>query len=487
MFRSQPLSVIATLILITNTAFGAASTNLGGVFFPWVTVNKTASDFLTKEPQRWRGSLPETDLNFGEFQVKARGVQWDVYGQISGLSWSAQGAKLNATRFSARLAIEEISVDQVIERRLGGNVIRVHLQARCGPLRLRQDAAQIGGELSLLWKKLAPQISVSKASLSWPANSWVLEAFTCSGPAGFDKLLKDQVIAGLANAELVKPWLEKGLRDNLPTLASTIEEKLQQILSFTMQGTDRSLRAIDIRSLDQGLWISMGLHADADASEPPEAARLQGQDPLLWLRSSALTELVKDEWSRSVPEWTSTDLRQNEGFLSLLKSRFLQFFVWPDLWNYSKSSPFKLAVQRPDISAWKENSPLRFTGPIQMNAWIQSQRGGRTWNYVSIQGSGQGELSMSLREGRLNLAAQAKASSVRTAFGAEYRRTYPATGWLASSILNSALTAKAISFAKTWDLPRIDLGAAGLWQAHELQSESGDWLRVPFKNLETGP
>lgn len=483
MIRSLLLSVASTLILTANAAH-AGDSSIGGVLLPWALVNKTTTEFLQKEPQRWRDETAEMRLSFGEFEVKAKGVRWDVFGQIRGLFWDTEGAQLLATRFSARVLIEEIAVDQIIERVVAGTRVRVHLKARCGPLRLHQDSAELEGRLLLSWSGLRPVIAVGENRLHWPEKSWNLADFECTGPAGFDRILREQVTSQLAEPEMLRPWLEKGLAAGLPQISREIEEKISTALRWTESSGARSLRAIEIRSLPAGPWISLGLGENTSPAEPPEFdSTVDLNRPTLWLKSDRIHELVLNEWSHLVPEWTQTDLRQNGDFLKLLRSRFIQFFVWPDLWNYKTSAPFFLSTQRPDIGAWKEAGPLKFEGPLEFNSWVRSHRGGRWWNYISVRGSGPGTLQVRLAKENLVASFEGQARSVKLGFGQEYKKAYPSTGWLAASTLASTLKKTSLKTEASWAVPRVNLGAAGgSWQAEEMLQDRDGWIRIPFRS-----
>lgn len=265
--------------------------------------------------------------------------------------------ELTSQGLQAELRLGEVSVDHTIEREVGGIVGRFRLQALCKDVRLNMTAGQ--GEFAVL---VAPTLASATAGgeiqavrLGWTPQAWVISSMQCSGAQGFDDILRGE-IQKLAqdSATLVSPHLEF-IKQSVQAELDKIQIDLSGSRRLLVSRPDIEAHMIVDRFQDlgtQGLKVRGRFTVDFARVATNSQKKLTlaegstagaANQASLRLPKDFLKEIVNQAYAPNT--WRHSFLSpQIPGFVSLMRSRFIQFFVWPELMSYPKSSVFRFDV-----------------------------------------------------------------------------------------------------------------------------------------------
>ncbi|HVK61243.1 MAG TPA: hypothetical protein VM432_06815 [Bdellovibrionales bacterium] len=380
------------------------------------------------------------------------------------------GASINLSSSTLAVGIEKVSVDQIIEREINGAVIRVHLKASCGPIQLHQSKIGLSSIVAFDWTAETPKTSISKLDLDWSTGSWTLAPFSCEGPSGIDTILQDEIRKQFDKPEVFKPYFTAFLSSYLKNQAASLFNRLKTPLTLQL---GKSTIEVSIGRLNpQPTGITLSLELDSQSSAPGSdvllnASTLPNDKPVLIGDISVLEFFIQKELEQQ-PTYFSLELHKIDAFASLMKSRFLQFFVWQDLWNYPKNYPFYLRLFNPLKLKLSKSGANRFSTSLPLNAVLQSYRDGQWWNYVTAQGSTQASVAFDLKNGALEYSTSFDKTEASIDYGAEYRSRFKKSGKPPGSTVLKALNGNQMALSGKVVWPEIDLGYGGKYRVEAM-------------------
>lgn len=321
-------------------------------------IEKKWESLVNKEFQaNWQ--FPDQQMNAQEVPVRIRQLSLKVKTllQKPSLEESQSILKLSSKNLQAELHMGEVSVDHVVERVVGGIIGRFRVQAQCKDVVLNLQPGK--GSFSVI---LSPQvenvkagIQVESVDLAWLPGSWVAQGFQCEGVEGFEELIRAE-INKIANdsvrfVEPQKELIKKYVQESLQSFQFDYSQMRQLI---AVRPDIRLLMKVDeyrdlggngaklkgqleiefLRAPDQALK-TLTLSASTDSERASEA---QLRLPKDFLKEVLLRSYSANSWLHQV---TSDRI---PGFSSVMGSRLVQFFIWPELMKYPKSSRFKFDV-----------------------------------------------------------------------------------------------------------------------------------------------
>ncbi|MES2856171.1 MAG: hypothetical protein V4692_09920 [Bdellovibrionota bacterium] len=415
-------------------------------------------------------------------QLQVEGLDWNLT-QIRFLSkLSIDNALVNETGASVQLSktelsinVNQISVDQVIEREVGGINVRIHVKASCGPLAIKQSGASARGNFTFDWTHTDPEVGVADLDLQWLPGSWTFEPFKCEGPEGVDKLLHTEISKRLNDPDVFKPYLVSFLSSYLKSQTIGVLKKIRSPLLVKAGKNNLEVSVGALRPLESGVLagISIGSNnslSPIDQNSQPSAqimASLPPDRPALIGDMKTLEYMISHELSNQ-PDSLSVDLQTVSAFKKLMKSRFLQFFVWRDLWNFPKTNPFFLRIQNPDSLALKKTATGVST-TLNLNAVLQAYRDSKWWSYVTALLPATASIEFSLKNGTLSYATTIDSLSGSIVYGTDYRKAFKTSGNPPASTVRKAMLGKQAGLSGSMTWPTIDLGVAGKFVAAELK------------------
>lgn len=216
-----------------------------------------------------------------------------------------------------------------------------------------------------------------------------------------------------------------------------------------------------------------------EATPPDAAVKLPGPDvqsqlpadrPSLIGAVDAIEHLLQNELAAR-PELLTVDLQSLSAFKRVIQSRFLQFFFWPDLFNFKTNDPFYLRLKTPKEVTLSSASNGSLTTSLPLQAVMQARRDGKWWDYVTGRGYAKAEIDLDLQGGVFRYTTSLKEPKVDIGYGTAYRSKYSPTDWLPVSSMRSALEGPQSALSGSLTFPDVDLGVAGKYRANRM-----DWL-----------
>lgn len=411
-------------------------------------------------------------------------------------SVNASGIEIGVKKANLEVDLNQITVDQVIERVIGGVRVRVHLNAVCGPIQIKQESATAKASFTIDWKTGSPVAALSKLDLGWDPNSWTFNDFTCTGPSGLDTELREGIANYLRDPATFKPYLETYIAENLKT---QVDAALAQLRSPLKVGTGSESVALTVGELSS---VSTGLIADitltrASKSVPQPSpspakslpnekslARLSTSEPSL-IGDIDLIEFVIQQKLRSQGEYYRINLQEIAGFHKLMHSRISQLFVWADLLKYPEDNPFYLNLANPKSLSLKKGSGSNLTASVPIYAISQSYREKKWWSWVVTKGSAKTSVALSLSRGRLKYETEISSATLKSAYGAAYYKEFDkdAGNKIPDKIFAEAIAGPQSALSGTFEFPIVDLGSIGEFRAESLSWLDNDNFRLTFKKL----
>ncbi|KHD88903.1 MAG: hypothetical protein OM95_06490 [Bdellovibrio sp. ArHS] len=323
--------------------------------------NLIAKKWETLVNQEFQGNwqFPDQEIAAQDVPVKIKNISLKVLTHLEKPALQPQQTSLllMSKDLKAQLVIGEVSVDHIVERVVGGIVGRFRVQASCKNVSLIMKPGQ--GSMSLA---LRPSVGANTASavvqevrVAWAPGSWNSEGIHCEGVEGFADLLKTEIDKMANDSEsfiqpkkdLIKKYVESYLQDLKLDFSSPrqliVSRPDIRVLMKVDQYTDQG----EAGALVQGhLQIEFLKSPDEEVTNltlSPGSMVGGGAEAQILLPKDFVKQVLAKAYSANawLHQITSDKL---PGFSSLMNSRFLQFFVWPALRDYAKSTKFLFEV-----------------------------------------------------------------------------------------------------------------------------------------------
>lgn len=321
-------------------------------------IDKKWETLMNKEFQgNWQ--FPDQEIVSQDVPVRLKQLSLKIKTNLQkpSLSDGQSLLELTSKNMQAELHMGEVSVDHIVEREVGGIIGRFRVQALCKDVVLNLTPGK--GSFSVV---IAPSLENTRAgtevqavNLSWLPGSWTSQGIQCSGVEGFADLIK-QEINKIANdsksfVEPQKELLKKYVQDYLKDIQIDFSKPRQLIvarpdLSILMKVNEYKDLGNDGAKIKGVLEIQFQKSADAGLKVltlDPKTEDVKTDQARLRLPQSFVKEVMRRAYSANswLHQVTSDKL---PGFSTLMNSRFSQWWVWPELMNFSKSAKFRFDV-----------------------------------------------------------------------------------------------------------------------------------------------
>lgn len=454
----------------------AARESAATLHLPWPLFESELQAVVTQENAPWRSALPDTTVEVGGLNWSLSGVRVDA--QVAAERPLFDGSRLfvRASKLSMRLGVDRLSISQVVEREIGGVIVRVHINASCGPIRLVQEQAQTEAGFALDWSTGEPVARLGTFGLAWTPGTWSVSEFSCEGPQGFGDMLRDEIIKRTKEPAELKPLISDWIAREVQSRLQTALGHVKQPLTIATGEGRVPMKVGRMQPASTGLLIDVVFGDAPEGAAPVTApvpadeslAKLPKDAPIFLGKMDVLEHLIGAEMGARDPV-TTVDLRTFSSFKTLLGSRFLQFFLWQDLFNYSSSSPFYLRLKTPTELAFSLGRDGTLTTNVPLQAVVQSYRDDQWWDYVAIRGQAKASVKVSLDNGRMTASTSLSDPRVDIGYADAYVKRYRPGGWLPTSSISSAIEGPQSMLSGSWPWPDVDLGVAGKYRAQRLQ------------------
>lgn len=377
-------------------------------------INQKWKSFVNKEfTKNWQ--FPNQVVTApGGIPVQISDIFLNIKTQLKkpALQDSKTAIELSSMNLQAQLLINEVSVDHFVEREVGGIVGRFRLQANCKNVHLEMKSGS--GDFAVL---LTPNIETSTAGgeiqsvrLGWRPDAWGVASMQCTGAEGFDVILRDEIQKIAQDSESFvaphKEFLRASVQAELDKIQIDFSGSKQLIVSrpdikvmmTVNQMTDAGSEGARVmghflidfnRAPDQETKV-LTLDGDSSASRSIASLRL----PKDFLKEAMKRAYAPNTWMHQF----GSD--KFSGFVSLMSSRFLQFFVWPELLRYSKKSLFRFDVySNKTLNIQGQGLNYRMQGVIYTQ--MQSPQGGRLAPFMDFTVPLKGNMKLQVQNGVL--------------------------------------------------------------------------------------
>lgn len=442
------------------------------LFTPWSVFETTLSSYAGPQ-KNFKKDILSTTWDLDQFHWNLSGVHLNASANFS--TTQAPGSiDFHSTSSRIRVNVDQIGIKQYVERVVDGVLVRVWVEAECGPLTLTQTSATLDGHIAYQFNARDISTRLDRFNLQWPAQTWEVAPIRCTGPEGFPELLAQELRNRMTTAEQVQPWIQDAFAQEIQGEVDALVAKVKEPSALPVpDGTlPLELRFSRFETNDAGVLARANLIWDFSRTparvRPLEIPRFPTDLPKnqasLIFYEDALTDLLIAEVG-NLPRWTTANLNEQPEFVKLLNSCLLKLFLWPDLVHYNSNSPFWLRIGRPEIvgTRWTSNGSLVLN--LQEVAWVQSLRNGYRWDYIALQGAATGTVTPKISRGRLTLSANISATGFKTSFGADYLAAFHPNQYLSDSVRQALLDQLNQQVGFSFQLPSFDLGPAGVARA----------------------
>ncbi|HWU44212.1 MAG TPA: hypothetical protein VN132_12260 [Bdellovibrio sp.] len=334
-------------------------------------INQKWNDLINKEfSANWPFSDQIVTVDYG-LQIHLEGLSMTVKTQMQkpNLGQSQTKLTLQSQSLQAQMQIGTIWVDQTILQTLGGITARVHVQAQCKNISLNMTAGSGSFSIDLTPSVNPSQVSstVQDVNLSWQPNAWTIAPFTCTGVSGFDHMVtqalqnisadsksfvtprKAQIISSIQN------YLNGVITLNVSKPRELISARADIPMSMVIDSFDDSnpnmtlakgRLTLEFTRVSPSTTTTKKLVLNGTMT-PTNSGQAQLRLPSSFIKEVMTQAYAANTWIHQIPS------SQLPGFSSVMNSRFIQFFIWPELMRYPKSSQFQFNVysnQEPQIS-----------------------------------------------------------------------------------------------------------------------------------------
>ncbi len=250
-----------------------------------------------------------------------------------------------------KIEIDNIHTEDVITERIGNLIVNVNVRGYCQNLvaQYRQAYIPVKGYIQLKTVNGQAELMLESFDFSYNSSFWGLNFSSCSGPKGYDEVLKNHIRRFLDDKIRIANLLEKGLKNQVSSTTVAINEQILRNQKYDISKDlmlelhPHSLQSSENQSVYVYGWLALTFknhksggetyvtfkNLDLDKSGDTRLILPSGLSQVLMMASH------NNDWLKHTVESNSI-----EGLSELTKSRFKQFFAWPDLMNFSKKTNF---------------------------------------------------------------------------------------------------------------------------------------------------
>lgn len=377
---------------------------------------------------------------------------------------------LQSKDLQGQLVIGDVSVDQTILQTVGGVTARVHVQAECKnvTMNMNQGAGSFGLDLTPAVGSSQVAAGVKDVQLSWQPGAWTVAPFTCTGVQGFDHLLTQELnkisqdSASFVNPKkdllisYVKQYLGT-LSLNISTPRELVSSRSDIKMSMVIDSYDDSNPnmvmakgriTIEFTRITDNSQKKLTLNTAAPAYQASTQAQLRL--PADFVKEVMTRAYAANTW---VHQLNSSTL---PGFSSVMGSRFTQFFIWPELMNYSKSAKFLFDVysaKNPSVSG----KGLQYNVSMNLLSRMQAPQNSSYVPFMNFTIPFSSQVSLGVSSGKASVAFKNVDLTLKYQWDQSYVNKYSPSTRFGASTIQSRILSSLEGQTTSFTLPAIPL------------------------------
>lgn len=332
------------------------------------------------------------------------------------------------------------------------------------------------------------------SSLNWERRSgvWTVTADQCEAAPGFAAFLQEEMTRQWMSSTVLASEIQREINSELSSLVKT-----HLHLEKTVEEVDTKLATDLVGFRDLGSVWAFPMNLKLSTVDPAKtcAVIVPGQkisenlfDIVPQQSELRFPEKVVQTWAQclnQLGELKRTDRGQDiSGFRSLMNSRFMQFFAWPDLMRFAKSTDFhfftdsygKLSLQPLDSEG---DGAIAYSVVAQVRTRMMYPSQGKWTSYMTFFTPVKVAALLAVSDSVLTVSM---ASRPETSL--QYRFDVPSSLLYSTSVpissIESNVKSTLASESRQFELPEIELGSGLKYRATGL-SRSGKYLRLKME------
>ncbi|MGZ3768275.1 MAG: hypothetical protein ACXVCP_12745 [Bdellovibrio sp.] len=471
--KTKGLSAALIIFFISSHAFSVSQINSEFELmlprqFEQLLIDKKWETLSSKEFQgNWQ--LPDQQTISQDVPVDIKNISLNIQSHLQkpALQEDKQLLQLQSKDLRAQITIGEISVDHVVERVIGGIIGRFRIQASCKNVIL--NLAPEKGNLSMLISAAVQSsnagMNLENFNLSWAPGSWSTENLQCDGAQGFTDLLKTEIDKMTQDSEKFLAPQRENIRNYIQSSLQKIKldfsqpkqlvvsrPDIQVIMNVSeykdLQQSGASLRGIlqiNFLKVKDNLVKTLTL-SDNNASQNNSNATLQL--PKDFFKEVAMATYSQNTWLHTV----SSD--KLAGFSTLMNSRLSQFFVWPELTNYSTSAKFLFDIYS-DQNITIDGQGMAYQLKGNFNSLMQAPRGGKYIPFMNFEIPLTSKIQLKVDNGKMNATFSNPTMSLHYSWDKSYVGKYHPSQKFDAQTIRDKIVAGLKDKIITYNIPKI--------------------------------
>lgn len=348
-------------------------------------------------------------------------------------------------KLNLRVQIQSLSIDQVVERVVNGSVLRLRIQSTCSPISVTNEGVQVSALLP--WRTIdnLPTPVLETMNIDWNDESWTVSELKCSGPMGIDAIFLGQLNTILKDRAFLRSLVFDKIKNEIQNQWLGFHQSLMSGTSSLLPVSPGGLLKLDRIAI----WNQKGLGVLGrllpSNSEPEFLIKFQKiKEEFSEAQKIVLPKPFVLFHAQQRIQQTQIDkinLRQNSSFMSLLRSRFLQFFLWPDLMNFRKDAQFEIGFKSfHNLTLdWKRKDSIQVGG--NLNAHMFGERERTLYPYLDLAFGFSINAQIKQLGTKLEISAENPQINYKYRFNKDYSDRFSNSTHISSRIIKKAKTA----------------------------------------------
>lgn len=431
--------------------------------------------------------------------VQARGP-FNIQFSTEHLAGQEIGFELNWS--DPTITIGQFQIDDTITRNVGGATIVIHLSGQCNGMTLTIPSGQWNVKGRLGWDWNGSEVKVHWIDFAFSMNQAAIAQANlgqCQGPQGLQSALLEAINSISKDQSWLQDVLRDGVMDWVEGSLGTLREELLKPRAVSLKpGLEATWQPEGVAGAEGGRVrvngrIELAKNSRANSETVVERSYSESSlnevsDSGFVLPTDTLQAIVNFLYQTGDLQYR-IESNKIESFQSFMQSRFLQFFVWPDLMSFAKSTLFYFDVttsappQLRSAVTLEGQSGVSYSlqAPLLVHQWAPSRSA--YLPYVDFRSTMNGKLDARVKDQKLVLQMTPNDLEISKSFRPEFAKVRSVNSYIATSLLGSRVKNYLGSQPVSIDLPKWQLGEKISLTISDVQAWKQSF-RVPlqFKN-----
>ncbi|MGZ3723623.1 MAG: hypothetical protein ACXVA9_11860 [Bdellovibrionales bacterium] len=405
-----------------------------------------------------------------------------------------------------QLNVGTFDIHDVITRDVGGVPVTVQIDGTCTGLQLRIPGGQWNVKGKMHWDFSTGAFTVAWENFALTTNGTAvpqLDLGQCQGLPGLIQTLRETVLKLTTDQAWLQDVLKAGLQDWMQSTLGTLQTQLLTTREVSIKEKMKvAWMPAQLTTLPGGMLRVAGTFVLAKPGSLVGADQLpRNYDPAILGRVTESGFIMpKDTMSRIFRymqingelqyRLNSTDVA---AFTSLMNSRFLQFFVWPDLMNFNTSTQFYFDLASQTVPVLGDGAMLdgggsayNITMPMIVHQWAPDANGKSYVPYIDFTAPVQGKLQAQIKDGVLSLQIHTDDLKIDDSFRLEYQKIRDVNPWVATYLLSSSVKDYLNSTPYYMAVPSWQIGNELSLSMRDIQVYQ-QTFRIPLQFTQVAP